>query len=71
MKQVSPQEIVSQFNISYQTVNYYTNLGFFKIIANEGNKRLYDNEQIRLQLERIREFRKKGYSLRVIKDELL
>jgi DNA-binding transcriptional MerR regulator len=68
---LSAQEVARQFHLSYQLVNYYTNIGFFKVCANRGNKRLYSQHQIARRLKRIREFKRKGYSLRVIRDELL
>ena len=67
----SAQEIAKQFHLSYQSVNYYTNIGLFKVCANRGNKRLYSYHQIARTLKKIRELKRKGYSLRVIRDELL
>jgi DNA-binding transcriptional MerR regulator len=68
---ISAQGIAKQFHLSYQSVNYYTNIGLFKVCANRGNKRLYSYHQIARNLRKIREYKRKGYSLRVIRDELL
>ncbi|MBL7081382.1 MAG: MerR family transcriptional regulator [Candidatus Omnitrophica bacterium] len=68
---ISAKDVAKQFRLSYQSVNYYTNIGLFKVRANRGNKRLYSSHQIARNLKKIREFKRKGYSLRVIRDELL
>jgi len=68
---LSAKGIAKKFRLSYQSVNYYTNIGLFKVRANRGNKRLYSYHQIAKNLRKIREFKRKGYSLRVIRDELL
>ncbi|RKY40988.1 MAG: hypothetical protein DRP76_00810 [Candidatus Omnitrophota bacterium] len=68
---ISAKEIAKKFNISYQQVNYYTNLGFFLIYYNEGNRRLYDYRQVERALKEIQKLRRRGYPLRLIRDELL
>jgi len=68
---ISANDIAKQFHLSYQSVNYYTNIGLFKVYANRGNKRLYSSTQVTRVLKKIRIFKRKGYSLRVIRDELL
>jgi len=68
---ISAKDIAKKFHISYQQVNYYTNLGFFIIYHNEGNQRLYDCRQIDKTLKEIQRLRRKGYSLRLIRDALL
>jgi len=68
---VSAMEISKIFGISYQTVNYYTNLGILRTKEVKGNRRLYDLEETRKRLDLVRKYKKKGYPLRVIRDELL
>ncbi|HEC69001.1 MAG TPA: MerR family transcriptional regulator [Candidatus Omnitrophica bacterium] len=68
---ISAKEIAKKFNISYQQVNYYTNLGFFLIYYNEGNRRLYDYRQVERALKEVQKLRRRGYPLRLIRDELL
>jgi len=68
---IGAKEVAKKFNISYQQVNYYTNLGFFLVRYNKGNQRLYDYHQIDKTLKEIQRLRRKGYSLRVIRGELL
>jgi len=69
-KFISAVEIVKKYGLSYQTVNYYTNLGFLKVAESQGNKRLYDQREVERCLDRIRELKRNGYPLRLIRDEL-
>lgn len=68
---LSAVEIIQKYHLSYQTVNYYTNLDLLPVIRNQGNKRLYDAELVELRLRRIQELKNEGYPLRLIKKELL
>ena len=68
---VSAVEIVREYGFSYQTVNYYTNLGLLEVVENKGNKRLYNRDDVKIRLEKIRKMKKRGYPLRLIRDELL
>ena len=68
---LSAKEISKHFDLSYQSVNYYTNIGLFKVSSNRGNKRLYSLRHVALVLKKIRTFKRRGYSLRVIRDELI
>ncbi len=70
-KLISAVEIVKEYGLSYQTVNYYTNLGFLRVIENKGNKRFYDRKDVEGCIERIKEFKRRGYPLRLIREELL
>ena len=60
------KEIVKKYNISYQTLNYYTNIGLLKVIRRKGNGRLYDREEIERRLQKIRGLKNEGYPLRII-----
>lgn len=68
---ISAVEIVSKYELSYQTVNYYTNLGLLDVVENKGNKRLYSRDAVQIRLDKIKEMKKRGYPLRLIRDELL
>lgn len=70
-KIISAAEITKEYGLSYQTVNYYTNLGFLRVIESRGNKRLYDKKEVGAALEKIRCLKSRGYPLRLIRDELL
>ena len=63
---ISSQEIVKRYNVSYQTVNYYTNLGLLPVKKRKGNGRLYNEEEIKKSLEKITELKDEGYPLRLI-----
>ena len=69
-KIISATEIVNKYGISYQTVNYYTCLGLLAVVRVKGNKRLYDKEDVEERLKRIDELKKRGYPLKVIRQEL-
>ena len=67
---VPTQEIIKRCNISYQTVNYYTNLGLLNVRSRKGNSRLYDFEEVKRCLEEITKLKNQGYSLKLIRDVL-
>ena len=67
---ISMQEVAKFLGVSSATVNYYTNLGFFKIKDRQGNKRLYEKNEVRELFTQIRKMRKEGYPLRIIQDRL-
>ncbi len=63
---ISSQEIVEKHNISYQTLNYYTGLGFLVVRKRRGNGRLYNQGEVEKNLKRIAELKDQGYPLRLI-----
>ena len=67
---ITLEELAKLLGVSSATVNYYTNLGFFKVKDRRGNRRLYDKNESRVLSEQIRKMRREGYSLRVIQDRL-
>lgn len=70
-KLILAKEIAAKFNIPYPTVNHYTNLGFFTVVQRQGNKRLYDEEEVRVQLNKILNLSNEGYPLRLIRKKLI
>jgi len=54
---ISAQEVSKKFNISYQLVNYYTNIGLFSVSAIRGNRRFYDADQAIEVFKKIKDFR--------------
>lgn len=68
---ISAAEAAKAYSASYQTINYYTNLGLLKIKETSGNKRLYDRKKVEQRLEQIKQLKRKGYPLRLICDTLL
>lgn len=67
---ISPTEISKIHRISYQTVNYYTNLGLLMVKKRNANSRLYDSRQVGICLKKINSLKSKGYSLKLICDLL-
>ena len=67
---VTSEELVKMLGVSSATVSYYTNLGLFKIKDRQGNRRLYEKNEIRELHDQIRKMRKEGYSLRIIQERL-
>jgi len=67
---ISPTEISKIYGISYQTVNYYTNLGLLMVKKRNANNRLFDSSQVRACLKRVTKLKSQGYSLKLICDLL-
>jgi len=63
---ISSSGISKKYNISYQTVNYYTNLGLLVVKKRKSNGRLYDHEDVKKRLSIIRYLKDKGYPLGLI-----
>jgi len=64
---ISPNEISRKFDISYQTINYYTNLGLIKVRKRDGNNRLYNFREVSSSLKRVNKLKSQGYSLQLIR----
>jgi DNA-binding transcriptional MerR regulator len=69
-KLISAKEITLKYNISYQTVNHYTDFGLLPLVIKKGNIRFYDSSQVRSRLARITKLASEGYSLRLIRRKL-
>ena len=69
-KIISATEISKIYNISYQTVNYYTNLGLLMVKKRNANNRLYDSRQVSACLKKVTKLKSQGYSLKLICDLL-
>ncbi|MFA5437164.1 MAG: MerR family transcriptional regulator [Candidatus Omnitrophota bacterium] len=67
---ISPAEISKIHSISYQTVNYYTNLGLLRVKRRDANNRLYSPKEVSSRLKKVSELKSRGYSLRLICDLL-
>ena len=62
---ISAAQISKIHNISYQTINYYTNLGLL-MVKKRSTNRLYDPRQVSSCLKRVAELKNQGYSLKLI-----
>lgn len=67
---ISPTEISKIYGISYQTVNYYTNLGLLMVKKRNANNRLFDSRQVSACLKKVTNLKSQGYSLKLICDLL-
>ena len=67
---ISPTEISKIYGISYQTINYYTNLGILMVKKRNANNRLYDSRQVSAYLKKVTSLKSQGYSLKLICDLL-
>ena len=65
---ITAMDVVKKFNISYQTLNHYTNFGLLNAVKKPGlgNKRLYRHSEVMKNLIRIDELKRKGYPLKII-----
>jgi len=70
-KPIYSKDIVEKYHIPYATVTHYTNMGFFTVVRRKGNKRLYNEDEIRKRLGKIRSLINEGYPLRLIRNILL
>ena len=67
---ISSQDICTQFNLTYHTVNHYTNLGLLKVVTKQKNRRLYDAHEVRERISKIAELALQGYPLQLISKTL-
>jgi len=70
-KMISAKEISQLYHLTYQTVNYYTDLGLLPVVSKEGNVRYYDGEIVQKRMLEISDLKKEGYSLRLIRKRLI
>ena len=70
-KLITAKEITSKFNISFQTVNHYTNFGLLTVVTKNSNVRMYDEAEVKERLGKISELVAEGYSLRLIRKKLI
>ena len=68
---ISAKEIGIKYNIPYSTITYYTNLGFLTVKKRSGNKRLYDQNEVSVRLEKITKLINEGYPLRLIRKKVV
>jgi DNA-binding transcriptional MerR regulator len=68
---ISAKKIINKYNISYQTVNHYTDFGLLPVQTKIGNVRFYDRNIVEERKKKIRELIEEGYSLRLIRKKLV
>ncbi len=67
---VSLQEISHRTGVGSSTLNYYTNLGLLQVADRQGNRRLYRESEALKRIEQIRQLRREGYPLRIIRKQI-
>ncbi len=70
-KMISAKEIMERYNISYQMLNHYTDLGLLPILLKRGNVRYYNSVVVDKRIKKTRDFMKEGYSLRLVRKKLV
>jgi len=45
-------------------------MGFFNVVGRKGNKRLYDEEEVKKRLLEVQDLIKQGYPLRLIREKI-
>jgi len=66
MKLISAREMMKEFGISYQIINNYTDRGFFNVVAKSSRKRMYDYNEVRERMAKIKKWINEGYALKLI-----
>ena len=63
---ITAYQIVRKYSISYQTLNYYTNMGLLTVVKKEKNTRWYKEKEVQKNLADITHLKDEGYPLRLI-----
>jgi DNA-binding transcriptional MerR regulator len=71
VKMISVKGIINKYNISYQTVNHYTDFGLLPVPLKKGNVRYYDRRIVDKRIKQVRSLMNEGYSLRLIRKRLI
>ncbi len=67
---ITAREIVQKYQLSYQTLNYYTSIGLFFVVKKLANQRLYSEPEVRQRIRRITHLKDEGYPLQLIQRAL-
>jgi len=70
-KLISVRDIVTRYNISYQTLNHYTNFGLLPVVLRIKRLRFYDEALISKRIKKIKELSREGYPLELIRKKLI
>ena len=70
MSLITTKKLAKVLKLSVASVNYYTNLGLLHAVKKKGNKRYYDEREVRHNLSRIESLKNEGYTLRLIRNLL-
>ena len=70
-KFTTAKEIAVKYDVSYQTINRYSDAGLLNVAFKKGNVRYYDRQHIEKRLNQIFKLTRDGYSLNLIRKKLL
>ena len=70
-KFTTAKEIAKKYELSYQTINRYSDTGLLNVAFKKGNVRYYDRLHIQRRLSQISRMTREGYSLALIRKKLL
>ncbi len=70
-KMLSVKEIMQEYNMTYQTVNHYTDFGLLPIALKKGNVRFYEKNIVDERIKKIKKLSEEGYSLSLIRKQLI
>ena len=65
------KELAKAAGMTLSAINYYTSLGLLQVKQRYGNKRLYNPTQAKARVQQIRLMRQKGYSLSLIRQQIV
>ena len=63
---LTASDVIERYRLSYQTLNYYTNLGLLRVAKRDGHQRLYDGRDVQRNLQAVARLKDEGYPLRLI-----
>lgn len=69
-EEATASKIRERLNISYATINHYTNLGLFLVVKRSGNKRIYSLSEVEIRYGLISKLANEGYPLCLIRKKL-
>ena len=70
-KFITAKEIAGKYDLSYQTLNRYSDAGLLNVAFKKGNVRYYDRLHIHRRLAQISRLTREGYSLVLIRKKIL
>ncbi|MBU1998295.1 MAG: MerR family transcriptional regulator [Candidatus Omnitrophota bacterium] len=70
-KFIAAKDIEKKYQLSYQIINRYTNVGLLKIAFKKGNIRYYDRAHVEAAIKKITELSQEGYPLMLIRKKLV
>lgn len=70
-KVLSAAEVMKVYNLTYQTINHYTNFGLLTVALKKGNARFYSRDMLEQRLKELRKLTEEGYSLQLIRKKLI